>query len=115
MQAAHPCGNRRSLSEGSGRLHNGWDSQLIRLLLGCWLVRSCRSTTLSTVDELGVNPANQFGNLTDSGFGNMQAALPSGNRRSVLEGSGRLHNGWDWELLGSCWLLARSILRAYSN
>ena len=45
-----------------------------------------------TVEELVVNPATQFGNLTDSGFGNMQAALPSGNRRSVLEGSGRLHN-----------------------
>ncbi len=29
-----------------------------RQLLGCWLVRSYRSTTLSTVDELGVNPAN---------------------------------------------------------
>ena len=40
-----------------------------------------------TVEELGVNPVNQFSNLTDSGFGNMQAALPYGNRRSVLEGS----------------------------
>ena len=40
-----------------------------------------------TVDELGVNPANQFGNLTDSGFGNMQAAQPCGNRRSLWEGA----------------------------
>ena len=56
-------------------------------LLGCWLVRSCRSTTLSTVVEVGVNPANQFGNLTDSGFGNMQAAQSCGNRRSLSEGS----------------------------
>ncbi len=41
----------------------------------------------STVDELATNPANQFGKLTDSGFGNMQAAQPCGNRRSALEGS----------------------------
>ena len=66
-----------------------------RQLLGCWLVRSRRSTTLSTGDELGVNPANQLGILTDSGFGNMQAALPCGNRRSVSEGIGRWHNGVD--------------------
>ncbi len=30
--------------------------------VGCWLDRSCRSTTLSTVDELAVHPA-EFGKL----------------------------------------------------
>ena len=45
--------------KGSGSLHNGWDSKLIRLLLlGCWLGRSCRSTTLSTVVEVAKNPAD---------------------------------------------------------
>ena len=43
-----------------------------------------------TVEELVVNPANQFGNLTDSGFGNMQAAQPCGNRRSEAERSGEI-------------------------
>ena len=80
-------------------------------LLGCWLVRSCRSTTLSTVVEVGMNPANQFGNLSDSGFGHMQAAQSCGNRRSLSEGSEILKlDGYESRLSptcgsGSCWLL----------
>ncbi len=60
-----------------------------------------------------MNPANQFGNLTDSGFGNMQAAQSCGNRRRLSEGSEIIHNGWELQLLGCCLFLARPILQEH--
>ena len=75
-------------------------------------------------DELTVNPAsvqpvevvaagcsaNQFGNLTESGFGNMQAAQPCGNRRSVLGGSGRLAQ-WSGSVIAT---VACRLARSYA-
>ncbi len=61
---------------------------------GSWLGRSCRSTTLSTVVEVAMNPANQFGNLTDSEFRNLANRTSLwkwkkrvGGKRTLAQGS----------------------------
>ena len=58
----------------SARQPSGLGSLRLGKRLGCWLVRSCRSTTLSTVVELAMNLAEQFRNLTGTEFGKLATA-----------------------------------------